>query len=801
MLSYLRFLYRNKLYTLINVLGLAVSMMFVILIGDYTWRQFSVDTWHKNKDRIFLLGSESNFNTWPNATREIGAMYPEIEKTCCVISHSGNIKYGWNYYRGSAFDDHAEEADIMLADSTFFDFFDFKIVKGDRKTALNSPDKCVITESLAEYFFKDANPIGKPLNIIGDRLMRIDDGTGDPYDTTLVFTVSAVVEDFDKTVFSNGTKIIASMARQPQVLGFNCGNHIYINNGIFGGVRSFLMLAENADLSPKIGEIHSYMEENVSAMTFAESKETTLTPFDEIMFAPQNHGDGLQKGDKSRIVILLSVIIAILLFAIMNYINLTTANTGFRAREMAMRRLLGSRASSVFIALIVESTLMVLVAFIIGFFFAYNLQDDFMNLFKGKICLANDLNINTIGISIAFILFTGIISGVIPSVQIMKFKPIDVVKGSFRYNSKMVMSRIFIIIQNVITVTMLTASLVIILQIIHLVNAPLGVNTKGVYGLWPVEGKVEAMRDKMASLPCVEKIGVVSGSDLVSGSSSMRSVKDENGKFHTYFTSTIDSVAFDIYGLKIIEDYGFSYGSVYLDEEAASLMNYKKGEKITGFDLEPTNVAGIIGDFHKQNVLTDPLPHVIKVVKEGEVKYPVMRYLIKTDGSRGSKEQLIKALAEFYDNENDAREELFDIDRTVQESFENQFNTLRIVSLFTAIAVIISILGLLGISVFFLRQRKKEIGLRRIMGSTVKEVTILTLSKFCAPLLVSFVLAVPLSYFVMNEWLKGFSYRISLSLWIFLVAILFSLLIAVLSVFFQTWKAANANPVESLKKE
>lgn len=133
MLSYFRFLYRNKLYTLINVLGLAVAMMFVILIGDYTWRQFSVDSWHKNKDRIFLLGTESYFYSWPDVTREIGAMYPEIEKTCCVLSHSGEIKYGWKYF------DPDYSADIMLADSTFFDFFDFKIVKGDRKTALDPP--------------------------------------------------------------------------------------------------------------------------------------------------------------------------------------------------------------------------------------------------------------------------------------------------------------------------------------------------------------------------------------------------------------------------------------------------------------------------------------------------------------------------------------------------------------------------------------------------------------------------------------------------------------------------------------
>lgn len=789
MLSYFRFLYRNKLYTLINILGLAVSMMFVILIGDYTWRQFSVDSWHKNKDRIFLLGSEKYFYSWPDVTREIGAMYPEIEKTCCVLSHSGKIKYGWKYF------DPDYSADIMLADSTFFDFFDFKVVKGDRNTALGSPDKCVITESLAEYFFKDADPIGKSLNIKGNRYMRIDDGTNiDPYDTTLVYTVSAVVEDFDRTIFPNETKIITRIERQPQICGFNFSRSTS-SAGRNGGVNSFLMMKEGEDLTPKLESVYEYEAKNVRAFNFLKSKSVTLTPLDEIMFAPQNHGEGMLKGEKNRIRILLSAIIAILLFAIMNYINLTTANTGFRAREMATKRLLGSRASSVFIALIAESTLMVLVAFLIGFFLAYNLQEDFMNLFQGKICLANDLNVNTIGLSVAFILFTGIISGVIPSVQIMKFKPIDVVKGSFRYNSKMVLSRIFIITQNVITITMLTASLVIVLQINHLVNAPLGINTKNVFSVY--SDNKDVARDALESLSCVEKVGI--GPDLANGCSSAYFYQDENGKYIVLQVADMDSVGFEIIGFTILEDYGFSWGSAYLNEAAMRHLNLDKSARSLKIFDEDIPLAGIVADFHMGSILADPEPVMIRIKKQEEM--PHASLIVKSDGSHDAGRKIYEAMSVVKGVGDVAGEKYEDLQSSISENFENERNTLKIVSLFTAIAVVISVLGLLGISVFFLRQRKKEIGIRRIMGSTVKEVTALTLSKFCAPLLLSFVLAVPLSYFVMNEWLKGFSYRVSLSPWIFLAAVLFSLLIAVLSVFFQTWKAANANPVESLKKE
>ena len=162
MKSYLKFLSRNKLYTFINVLGLAISLMFVILMGDYTWRQYSIDRWHKNADRIYLMGDQELFFTWPQAAGEIRDMCPEVEQSCCVISQRGKIKYGQREVK----DEKDENGIIMLADSTFFNFFDFELVKGNRQTALDAPDKCVITERLAQRLFGERNPIGESLEIV-----------------------------------------------------------------------------------------------------------------------------------------------------------------------------------------------------------------------------------------------------------------------------------------------------------------------------------------------------------------------------------------------------------------------------------------------------------------------------------------------------------------------------------------------------------------------------------------------------------------------------------------------------------
>ena len=201
MKSYFRFLSRNKLYTLINVVGLVVSLMFIILLGDYTWRQYSIDTWHKNADRIYLMSSQKDFYMWPQTGGDIQGMCPEVEKACCVMSQSGKIKHG-----NQVVDEGELTSTIMMTDSTFFSVFDFELVQGDKRSALDSPDKCIITEQLAKRLFGNKNPIGESLQITGERHVFL--GQEDPYDSTLVYTISAIAKDFDHTVLPNDTRVI-----------------------------------------------------------------------------------------------------------------------------------------------------------------------------------------------------------------------------------------------------------------------------------------------------------------------------------------------------------------------------------------------------------------------------------------------------------------------------------------------------------------------------------------------------------------------------------------------------------------
>lgn len=793
---FFRFLKNNPLYAVINVVGLALSLMFVILIGDYTYRQFSIDKWHRNHERIYVLGTENGNSllSWPDCAHSLKDRYPEVEDVCCVYMHNGKIKHEDKVYEESQGDN---AGNIMLADSNFFRFFDFKMIDGDRETALDSPEKCVVTESLAKALFPDGNALGQPLQIEGTRYVFVSDDNGDPYDSSLVYTVSGVIKDLDKTVFLNETAVIANFERAPQVLGYRLRNDL-MASGPLGSTLSFLMLRPGASLEDKIEDLTSYCIESIPVFNFYGNRKAAIIPLDDLMFAPQNTGAGLQTGDKSLLGILLAVVLAILMFAVTNYINLTVANTGFRAKEMATRRLLGSDGLGISLELIGESTLMVFISFIIGGALALLLEDKMAVLFKGKIDILKDINFSTVSVSLLFIVLTGIISGIMPTISLSKYKPIDVVKGSFRYHSKMVLSRIFIILQNVITMTMMTATLTILLQMNHLVNAPLGYNTENIYRV--SSDNPEVLRNALKSQPFIQGIGSFSGTSLDGNYCSMSTRKDKGNNNLLVYLTTWDKEFIDIMGINLVKDNHLSGDVKYINEELAGKLSLGDGEsEVTWGDGSVTQVAGVFSNFHMTNILDPYQPFMITVKDTDEIEDP--NFMVKTNGDPLAWKKLCDLVKEVDGSTEDIDWKVQSIESTVKASLTEEKNTMRVVSIFTGVAVLISVLGFIGMSLFFIRQRKKEIGVRRIMGSTTNEVLSLLLTKFCAPLLVSFIFAVPLSWFIMDKWLESFSYRIGLSPWIFIASGAVSLLIAVVSIFFQTLHAARSNPADAIRAE
>ena len=617
MKSYLRFLSRNKVYTFINIVGLVVSLMFIILMGDYTWRQYSIDSWHKNADRIYLVGEENYFFLWPQAAEGIRRLCPDVEQTCCVLSQMGRIKYGNKEVR----DADGENGIIMLADSSFFQLFDFPLVEGNRQTALDAPDKCVVTEMLARRLFGDKNPIG-----VGERHVRINHE--DPYDSTQVYTVSGVMRDMDRTVLPNETQIIVSMQRYPQVMGYQLDDKSFASGGT-GAIKAFFMMKPGTDVAATREIASKYIDEHHHGV-WRDSKPA-MTPLTDIMFAPQNRGLGLQKGDKTRLRILLAAVLAILFFAVTNYINLTVANTGFRAKEMATRRLFGSSQYEISLKLIAESTLMVALCFAIGLALAFYFEKDASELFRGKISLANDISVGSVSLCLGFILLMGFVSGILPSWHISRYQPIDIVKGSFRFRSKMVLGRLFIIVQNIATITMLTSALVIWLQLNHLIHAPLGFNTEHLFYIESPSGKSQTVRNLLEKMPFVERIGCYLGSTFTGYNFSGKGVKNSEGDYEMLMTTDLDKEAFDLLGLKTIRDNGATNNGYYLNGEALRLLNYTGEEKeLVWGDGEKDPIAGVLQDFRIINVLEDA--HAMAIRKVETVEDP--NYLVRTNGDK-----------------------------------------------------------------------------------------------------------------------------------------------------------------------
>ena len=706
-----------------------------------------------------------------------------------MMSQKGKIRY----HQQEVKDDDKGTGSVLLVDSTFFQFFDFELEAGDRLTALDAPDKCVITERLAKRLFGDKDPIGEPLQIMGDREV---DPSNTIYDSTLVYTVSAVAKNLDYTALPNETQVIASMERYPQIAGYKFESYSYAI-GSSGACKGFFMLRPGMTLDSKRKTIDDYIAKNFPPV-FGDYK-VSITSLKDMMFASQNDGRGLLKGDKTRLRIMLAAVLAILFFAISNYINLTVANTGFRAKEMATRRLFGSSQRRISLKLIAESTLMVAVSFAIGLILALSFQQDAANLFKGKIALVDDINIGSVSICLGFILLVGFVSGILPSWHISRYQPIDIVKGSFRFHSKMVLGRLLIILQNVITVTMLTASLVIWLQLNHLIHAPLGYNTKNLYYVGTPEGKNQTVRNQLEKMPFVERIGEYDGTPFTDSHGGVLVGIMRDGKWMSLFVGAMDSTAFDLLGLEMLEDYGNTSNGYYLNEEAKRKLELTDNDREMpiGMANDKVPVNGILKEFHRVNVLHEADPFGIQLLEH--LDNP--GFLVKTNGDKQVKAAFVDMMRELGVPEEEMEWYVSGMEEDIAKTFDNQQNTLKIITLFTIIAVIISVMGYVGMSLFFIRQRQKEIGIRKIMGSTSGEVMVLMLRIFCSPLLLSFVIAVPLSWYIMRDWLTNFSYRITLSPWIFAATCAFALLVAILSVGLQIIKAVSTNPVESIKTE
>lgn len=789
--SWFTFLSRNRLYTAVNFIGLALALAFVLLVADYTVRQFTVDNYQTKADRIYAVCSEESVTSGYYLQKHLRDRYPEIESTCAVAffedSDAGTtpVEIGRQKFLAS----------VLYADTTFFRMFDFTLLEGSREEALAARENVVLSESFARKVFGTFNPLGQTLRVDNDER---------------VYVVSGVMRDIERSTIPAADIVM----RAERITETNAANDERMSNS--GAGVTFLLERQGADLQAKAPDMLSFFKEIYWPYQGNVVSQVRLVPLRELYFDPVNNSNKLAHGSRSFLHILLGMGLVVLVFAVMNYINLTVAQSGFRAREMAARRLLGASRGDIFLKWILESTLFCAAALIIASSIAELFVPWASQLLGSKVAVWGDISWPAAGWCLFTVVVLGVISGLVPALLVARYQPIDIVRGTFRRHAKTVYGRVLIALQNVITIALLAASIAIGLQIRHLVNAPLGYETRDILNIgtdiFPDRSAMRRFCDALHSQPEVEAVGLGCGTPHDRGNNNTIACGPDRMVSFQVFIG--DSTYFRILGLERLRDNHVAVAAEsaasrnfwdsnvwYINQYALRELGIAEDapEFKVGEDLSyPVVVAGIYRDFQVGTALDAPTSALLREVNDPDGFYP-WNILVKTRGDHAAAYRVVEELfRQTTDGGSFAARYLTD---EIADDFAAQRRLLHIIGLFTLVALLISSLGLFAMAAYYIQQKRQEIAVRRVFGASRREMLARLVRSFMTLVGVAFVIAVPVAAWGLGRWLEEYSVRIALSPWIFLAAGLFAAVVALLSVGWQSRRAADADPVESLKTD
>ena len=765
MKSYLKFLSRNKLYTAIEAVGLAVSLAFVIIIGSYVWQQYAVTWENPDRERVYVPGTPgfpALTYGFPDAIGDI----PEIEsvsRMCNVVVHP--VIRGEN-----------TEAESVGVEPEFFEICpQFRFVEGSADV-LSAPNNAILSASFAR---KHGLSVGETLDITGSS-----------------YVVGAILEDLKGTVIKPYDIFLNAAVYKDEWQPFD-------NYGSTVTLIKVRPETDRKELYDKLESVCKDVYSSIYGQSFFEHLE--LSRYDELFF---KETEGFfRHGDKATLRILMLVGLLLLLSAILNYINLSVALTGKRAKEMAVRQLSGASRAGIIWKYLAESIAFTAVCFAAGLLLAEAFCPAMNALLNNP-----DIPIKIIwspGYVFAYIviiLLVGVLCGIFPSMMSGRYNPVDVMKGGYRRRSKMVFSKVFIVLQNALAVILIALAITMEAQMHKTQERPMNCNIENIFFLKDFSGEDNApLKDALEALPCVRRIGRSSG---VPGSINMGQYSTtRDGQDILYKLIRMDSTAFSMFGFEILEDFHApQFNSVWFSDKTFAATGFDSdyhdiSGTLSGRTKGCEQVAGVFKSFPTNNANIGEEDYAIVSLMRSE-DIPFAGWVIETTPDRkAAKAQIMDAYDNYIKGKQIYGSLAFWVDENIAEAWKPARNNMRLVEIFMLLSIIIALLGLVAMSTYYADEKSRDIAVRKVFGGTVDTEAQRTIREYMVLVGIACVIGIPIAVYAAQEYLKDFIYRIEGYWWIFVVAVLLTGLIAFISVIWQVLKAAKTNPAIELKKE
>ncbi len=765
--TFIKHLSNNKLYMAVTIIGFAISLTFVITLSIYIKNELSINSTQVNKDRIFRLTRERHSNFSGRIAGWLQNTFPEIENTARIYSGKGIIDNA---------DGKKLKLQYLLADSTFFSVFSFPLIQGNPKYALQTKDNIILSEKMAYKLFGNESPIGKKVIV----------------DTRVAYTVSGVIEDISQTSSFISFDAIINLNSLSDIWGSS--EDILKMDGVCN-FTTFLLAKPHTDLPKLTPKILEMFKKDFWLYRDGHAKKVDMETLSQTYFS-ESGGSGLRQNSKKQILIFSIIVLLILLLSVVNYMNLTIAQSGFRAKEIAIKKILGSTRQSLILQHIIETTLLCLLAFGIAIGLSFLSENIFNHLLNTQLHIASNLLSSFMLFGLLFIILVGVISGIIPALLITKLKSVEVIKGGFRRKNKTSYTKVMMVFQYIVVIVLIISAIVIARQTSYMSNHNPGYNTSNIITLenYVDSDRIDGLKNQFLSIPGVKNVSFTQGTPIDGGNNNTFVYQNKQISAQVF---EVDSAFFKIMKLQVTPT-GTAYDKhgIWLNRTAVKELELDSLPNYVTIQKQNIPVLGVVNDFNYNSMRRRVGPVIIR--QENDKNY----WNIIIEMNTKNTAETLKKLEEIYKNYTEGLP--FDysfFDDSIQNWYANEKRTSNMVKYFAILSIVIAIMGIFAMSLFFSQQKTKEIGIRKVNGAGVDEIVLLLIKDFVKWVIIAFVIAIPIAYYVLHRWLENFAYKISLHWWIFIVGGIIVLLIALLTVSIQTFKAARQNPIKSLRYE